>query len=126
MKKQYKYKREHFDTQEGYEHFKKVRTEAQKRWIAKHDNDPEFKERRILRQRLYSRYYWHSSRQTFAEWLLEKHGIECIKTIPIERLREIAAVIPGPYGLVRNRMMKEDPSLAEAVSPAVARPLACQ
>ncbi|MBQ7470889.1 MAG: hypothetical protein IJS97_00470 [Prevotella sp.] len=94
----HKYKREHFDTQEEYDHFKSVRTKAMKRWYAKRDEkDPEFRERRILRQRLYSRYYWHGDgRQSFPDWLKEQYDIEDIKAIPLERLREVAAPIAEP------------------------------
>ena len=93
MKKQYKYKREHFDSQDDFLHFRQMRTEAQKKWLARSEQDnPERHERRILRQRLYSRYYWHSDgRRTFADWLLEKYAIHDIKEVPIEDLRVYAS-----------------------------------
>ncbi len=89
--KKYKYKREHFSSQEEFERFKKGRTEAMKKWIRKRDSaSTEFHERRILRQRIYSRYYWHSDgRQSFADWLLQKYGIEDIKKVSLEDLRVI-------------------------------------
>lgn len=93
MKKQYKYKREHFDSQDAFLHFRRRCADAQKKWLARSEQDnPEKHERRILRQRLYSRYYWHSDgRQTFADWLLEKYSIHDIKEVPIEDLRVYAS-----------------------------------
>ena len=100
----HKYKREHFGSQEEYDHFKSVRTKAMRRWYSKRDEDPDFKERRILRQRLYSRYYWQGNvRQSFHDRLAEHYAIEDIKTIPLERLRVVAAVIPGPYGIAKSK-----------------------
>ena len=96
--KKYKYKREHFDTQEQYDRFKSNRSRWQLTWLRKHEEaDPEYKERRLLRQRLYSRYYWHGDgRQSFPDWLKEQYDIEDIKAIPLERLREVAAPIAEP------------------------------
>ena len=90
--KKYKYKREHFNTEEEYAHFRKRATAGYKKWLNKHEEThPEYRERRILRQRLYSRYYWHTDgRQSFAQWLLEKYGITDIKEVKIEDLRVIA------------------------------------
>lgn len=93
MAKKYKYKREHFDTNEEYASFRKRATAGYKKWLEKHEKEhPEYKERRILRQRLYSRYYWHGDgRQTFAQWLEENLGIEDIRVVPLEDLRVIAS-----------------------------------
>ena len=93
MPKKYKYKREHFATQAEYEHFKNRMTSAQKRWLEKSEQgNPEKRERRILRQRLYSRYYWHpDGRQSFAEWLVEKYGIADIRSVSLDDLRVIAS-----------------------------------
>ena len=95
IKKQYKYKREHFDTQQEYERFKarmnKARmNKAQKRWLEKSESaSPEKREWRLLRQRLYSRYYWHSDgRQTFAEWLVIEYDIADIKALSLDELRQ--------------------------------------
>lgn len=123
--KKYKYKREHFDTQEQYEAFKRRNTKSRKTWLNKRELlNPELRERRIIRQRLYSRYYWSGSRHTFAEWLLEEYGIESISTIPIDRLREKASIIPGPYGVTRNKMPKNEEDLSEEVNPSAVRQLA--
>jgi len=91
MKKNYKYKREHFKTQEEYERFKRRANESQKRWLAKVESEnPERKERRLLRCRLYSRYYWRSDgRDTFSDWLHENYGITDIKSLSIEELRQM-------------------------------------
>ena len=88
-KKQYKYKREHFDTQLEYEHFKKRMNEAQKRWLEKSEScNPEKHERRLLRQRLYSRYYCQKDiRQSFSDWLLQECGIVDIKSLSLDELR---------------------------------------
>ena len=90
MPKKYKYKRVHFSTQAEYEHFKRRKNEAQKRWLEKSEFGNQWKrERRLLRQRLYSRYYWHSDgRQTFAEWLVIEYGIEDIKALSLDDLRQ--------------------------------------
>lgn len=90
MPKKYKYKREHFSTQAEYEHFKIRKNEAQKRWLEKSESEsPEKREWRLLRQRLYSRYYWQSDgRQTFAEWLVIEYGIEDIKALSLDDLRQ--------------------------------------
>lgn len=93
MRKKYKYKREHFDTQQEYDNFKNRMSKAQKRWLEKSEADnPEKRERRLLRQRLYSRYYWHTDgRQSFADWLLEKYAINDIRQVSLEDLREYAS-----------------------------------
>ena len=90
MHKKYKYKREHFASQQEYEHFKNRKNEAQKRWLEKSESvNQEKRERRLLRQRLYSRYYWHSDgRQTFAEWLIIEYGIADIKALSLNELRQ--------------------------------------
>lgn len=92
-RKQYKYKREHFDSQDAFLHFRRRCADAQKKWLRKSEQDnPEKRERRILRQRLYSRYYWHSDgRQTFADWLMEKYSIEDIKEVSMDYLRSCAS-----------------------------------
>lgn len=92
MKKRYKYKRSHFSSDEEYERFRIRSVKAQKRWLKKReDSDPEYRERRILRQRLYSRYYYTTDcRVTFRDWLEEEHGISDISRIQIGDLREIA------------------------------------
>ena len=88
--KKYKYKREHFTSQQEYERFKKIKTKAQRRWLEKSESDnPERRERRLLRQRLYSRYYWHTDgRQSFADWLLKEYGIDDIKILSLDELRQ--------------------------------------
>lgn len=93
MKRQYKYKREHFATQAEYEHFKKRMTDAQKKWLKKREDvNPEFRERRLLRQRLYSRYYWRTNgRQSFADWLREKYSICNLRLVSIDDLRALAS-----------------------------------
>lgn len=92
MKKQYKYKREHFNTQQEYERFKSRMNEAQKRWLKKSESaNPDRRERRLLRQRLYSRYYWYTDgRQSFKEWLVEKYGIFDVKSLTLDELRAVA------------------------------------
>lgn len=89
--KKYKYKREHFASQQEYERFKDRMNKAQKRWLEKSDSaSPEKREWRLLRQRLYSRYYWHSDgRQTFSEWIFIEYGISDIKTISLDELRQL-------------------------------------
>ena len=92
-KKKYKYKREHFSTSEEYADYRKRATAYYRKWLDKHESEnPEHRERRILRQRLYSRYYWHGDgRQTFAEWLMEKFSITDIREVSIEALRVYAS-----------------------------------
>lgn len=89
MRKQYKYKREHFSSQQEYEHFKSRMNEAQKRWLEKSEScNPEKREIRLLRQRLYSRYYCQKKiRQSFADWLLQECGIVDIKSLSLDELR---------------------------------------
>ena len=89
MRKHYKYKREHFDTQQEYDRFKSRINKAQKRWLEKSESlNPEKRERRLLRQCLYSRYYWHSDgRQSFADWLQKEYGISDIKPLSLDELR---------------------------------------
>ena len=90
MRKQYKYKREHFNTKQEYDRFKNRMNKAQKRWLEKSESEnPEKRERRLLRQRLYSRYYWHSDgRQSFSDWLLKECGIADIKALSLDELRQ--------------------------------------
>lgn len=92
MEKFYKYKREHFSTQEEFERFKSRTCRAVKKWLFKTESaNPEKKERRILRQRLYSRYYIRCScNQSFREWIKDVYGVEDIRTVSIEILRAIA------------------------------------
>ena len=86
-----KYKRDHFDTQEEYDRFRNKHTKWQKSWLDKFEkSNPEHRERRLLRQRLYSRYYHTDSRLSFKEWLKEIFYIDNIKTISLERLRVAA------------------------------------
>ena len=86
--KKYKYKREHFNSQEEYDHFRQNRTRWQKKWLEKFEKaNPEHKERRLIRQRLYSKYYHSDSRESFTEWLKKNYGITDIKTIPLDNLR---------------------------------------
>ena len=89
MHKKYKYKREHFASQQEYEHFKARMNKAQKRWLEKSESfNPEKRERRLLRQRLYSRYYCQKEiRQSFADWLLQECGIVDIKSLSLDELR---------------------------------------
>ena len=91
--KKYKYKREHFDSQEQYDSFKGKRTKWQKSWLDKFESaNPEHKERRLLRQRLYSRYYHHTDcHQSFAEWLRETLHIDNIKAVSLERLKALVS-----------------------------------
>ena len=93
MARKDKYKREHFNSNEEYQHFRKRTTRNFRKWLDKHEEEnPEHRERRILRQRLYSRYYWHTDgHQRFAEWLNEKYGIEDIRKLSIEDLRVYAS-----------------------------------
>lgn len=87
--KKYKYKREHFNTQQEYERFKARMNKAQKRWLEKSEFvNPEKRERRLLRQRLYSRYYYYTDgRKKFADWLLEIYGIKDVKRLTIDELK---------------------------------------
>lgn len=91
--KKYKYKREHFQTQEDFDKFRKVRSRAQIKWLnRKEEKNPSLRERRILKQRLYSRYHYRTDcRKSFAQWLRETCGINDIKRIPLEELREAAS-----------------------------------
>lgn len=87
--KQYKYKREHFATQEEFLHYRERKARTQKKWLTKSEQQhPERRERRILRQRLYSRYYWRSDgRQSFADWLLKNYEIADISMVSLDDLR---------------------------------------
>lgn len=91
--KKYKYKREHFDTQEQYERFRAIRAKSQKKWLKKFEQDnPEHRERRLLRQRLYSRYYWCTDgRKTFKEWLQEMFYFDDINAVSTERLKALVS-----------------------------------
>ena len=90
--KKYKYKREHFDSQEQYDSFRGKRTEWQKKWLRKfEDSNPEHKERRLLRQRLYSYYHYHTDcRQSFKDWLKHHLHVEDLKSVSLDRLRVLA------------------------------------
>lgn len=87
--KKFKYKREHFDTQEQYDAFKRRNTKSRKTWLNKRELlNPELRERRIIRQRLYSLYYNHTDFKTsFRDWLKEEYDIDDINAIGIELLR---------------------------------------
>lgn len=87
----FKYKRDHFATQEEFERFKMRRTKAQKRWLEKSENlHPEKRKRRLLRQRLYSYYYSHTDgRQPFADWVVEKFGNVDLKNMPLDDLKDL-------------------------------------
>ena len=87
--KKFKYKREHVDTQEQYDAFKRSNTKSRKAWLEKHELlNPEHRERRIIRQRLYSRYYNHTDfKISFRDWLKEEYDIDDINAIGIELLR---------------------------------------
>jgi len=89
MKKKMKYKREHFDTDEDFKRFCKGNSERILRWLKKtEEKNPEKRERRLLRQRLYSRYYCRMDyRHTFSDWMKEKYGVADIKTLSVEELR---------------------------------------
>ena len=88
--RKYKYKREHFNSQEEYNRFRSNCTRWYKKWLCKHEQEfPEYRERRLLRQCLYSRYYRSDCRKSFCEWLVEEYGIVDIRTIPTEQLRAI-------------------------------------
>lgn len=92
--KHYKYKREHFETQEQFDNFRKGRAKAQKKWLKKHElANPEYKERRVLRQRLYSRYYHSGYKESFAHWLKEVHQIDDMKHISLLALRQRVAKV---------------------------------
>ena len=82
--RKYKYKREHFETQEEYNRFRYNRTKWQKEWLARSEKEnPERRERRLLRQRFYSRYYYHTDcSMSFGQWLLETYGIEDLDKYP--------------------------------------------
>ena len=88
-----KYKREHFATQEEFDRYRKRVSEAHLRWLSKREGaNPELRERRIMRQRLYSRYYWrYDGKQTFSQWLDTEFGVKDISSIPIEELRRISS-----------------------------------
>ena len=90
--KKYKYKREHFSCTGKYLRFKERVAVAQKKWVShSEENNPEKRERRLLRQKLYSRYYRNTNvRKTFVEWLHENFGISNVMTMPLEDLRIIA------------------------------------
>ena len=84
----YKYKREHFATQEEDDRFLEKHAAAVKRWY--HKESPERKERRLLRQRLYSRWYNSTDfKESFRDYLISV-GIDDINTEPISRLRHFA------------------------------------
>ena len=87
--KKYKYKREHFASQADFDRFRENRTNWAKKWLRKHEEaNPEHRERRLLRQCLYSRYHYNTDcRQSFNDWLKEAYGIEDIRAVPIEQLR---------------------------------------
>lgn len=89
--KKYKYKREHFESDEAFERFRKRQAKAQLSWLKKYEEtNPEHREKRLLRQRLYSRYYNQSNfRQSFAEWLKEQYRIEDMRMTSVGRLRAI-------------------------------------
>ncbi len=93
MTRTFKYKREHFGTQEQFDRYRERQARAQKKWLKKLEElNPEHRERRLLKQRLYSRYHHHTDcRQSFADWLREKFHIENIKQVAIERLRTMAS-----------------------------------
>lgn len=90
MRKQYKYKREHFASKQEYEHFKNRMNEAKKRWLEKSESaSPEKREWRLLYQRIYSRYYRHTDcRKTFSEWLVMEYDIEDIKSLSLDELKQ--------------------------------------
>lgn len=91
--KKYKYKREHFDTQEQFDRYRERQARSQKKWLRKYEElNPEHRERRLLRQRLYSRYHHHTDlRQGFAEWLKKTYDIDDIKSVTAERLKSIVS-----------------------------------
>ena len=49
-------------------------------------------ERWVLMHRLYDR--WRSLPKTYQQWLNEEYGIEDMKTIPLDELREKAKLLP--------------------------------
>lgn len=93
MRIKFKYKREHFETQEQFDSYRDRQNQSQKKWLKKHEQSyPEHRERRLLKQRLYSRYHYHTDcRQSFREWLKETFYVEDITEVPIEKLRTLAA-----------------------------------
>lgn len=84
-----KYKREHFDSHEEYDRFRGKRTQWQKKWLNKFEEaNPEHRERRLLRCRLYDYYYRHTDyKQSFADWLKENLHVDDLKSVALERLR---------------------------------------
>ena len=93
MKKKYKYKREHFNTQQEFDRFRNRMNVAQKRWREKAEAaNPNKRELRLLRQRLYSRFYYHTEgRKKFSDWLFETYGITDIKSLTIDELKVYAS-----------------------------------
>lgn len=90
MKKKYKTKREHFDSQKEFDYYRSKRSFWQKTWLDKYElTHPEHRERRLIRARLYRRYYNSDCRKTFHEWLAEKYQIDNIKEADIEYLRSL-------------------------------------
>ena len=89
--KKYKYKREHFGTQEQFDRYRKRQAKAQKAWLNKvEEANPEHKERRLLRQRLYRHYHYYTDcRQSFVDWLKDVCHIDSLKDIQIDLLRDL-------------------------------------
>jgi len=90
-KKKYKYKREDFETQAQFDAFRQRSAQAKLRWLEKCEKlNPEHRERRLLWQRLYSRYYYrHTNEMTFQDFLKTEYGIEDRSKITVEELRRI-------------------------------------
>ncbi len=87
-----KYKREDFSSQEDFLKYRRLSSMYKMRWLNKREEtDEEHREFRILRQRLYGRYYYQCSEKiSFAEYLHKYYGVEDIRTISLERLRKVA------------------------------------
>ena len=57
IKKQYKYKREHFNTQQEYERFKARMNKAQKRWLEKSESANPEKRKLLINKDLTFAYF---------------------------------------------------------------------
>lgn len=95
MKRKYKYKREHFDSQEGYEKYSAMQSESHKRYYLKHkdEEDPVHREKRLLRQRIYNRWYFGTDMSKSFEEFLQDYGITDLGTMSVEQLRLSLSII---------------------------------
>jgi len=91
-----RYKPEHFKNWESFLRYRKNHNNAQKKWIQRVESkNAEKRERRILRQRLYGRYYSSpfADKMSFKQYLLDVYGIKDIASVQIEELRSISAYL---------------------------------